>query len=356
VKINKRLEFLDALRFVAVMMVVVFHYTFNGIVNGKIDSIQQVGWLVDFTKYGYLGVELFFMISGYVIFFSSQIGSASRFIVGRVVRLYPAYWVAVLFTSCFAFFWGGEMMSITLKMVVANLTMLQSFMNIGDVDGVYWTLLYELKFYAAVFFFLIIGYQRHLRSIFVYWPVIFCAALLLDQQHRTFAGGYYYYFCAGALFGVLKNGLDWRVVLSLVVTFLLCIAYSSGKAQELTLVKSSQYSEAVIGAIIFSFFLIFSLQNIDFVQSLKIPFSRLLGSMTYQIYLIHAHFGYMLISQIATEENKFLAYLAVVTLVLFVSYIINLFVEDRLGVFWRHFFGSTIGRFVDSLQARLTKK
>lgn len=351
-----RLEWLDVLRFVAVMMVVAFHYTFNGIVNGKIDSISQVAWLVKFTKYGYLGVELFFMISGYVIFFSAQFGSASKFAVGRIVRLYPAYWFAVLFTSCFAVFWGGVMMSVTPKMVVVNLTMLQSFMNVGDVDGVYWTLLYEVKFYAAVFFLLLVGCQRHLRSIFVLWPVVFVLALLFDQQHRTFAGGYYYYFCAGALFGALKNRLDWRVVLSLAVTCLFCVAYSSGKASELTLIKSSLYDEVTIGVIILGFFLVFLLQNINLVRNLKMPFSSLLGSLTYPIYLIHAHFGYMLLSQIATEGNKFFVYPIALLLVLYISYVINQFVEVRSNAFWRMIFGRTVGRFLDSIQARLARQ
>jgi peptidoglycan/LPS O-acetylase OafA/YrhL len=153
----RRLELLDCVRFFAVLMVMAFHYTFNGIVNGKINSIRQVDWLVDVTKYGYLGVELFFLISGYVIFFSAQSGSSSKFAVSRAIRLYPAYWFAVLFTSLFSYYWGGELMAVTPTMVVINLTMLQSFLNISDVDGVYWTLGYEVKFYAAVFFLLLIG-------------------------------------------------------------------------------------------------------------------------------------------------------------------------------------------------------
>ena len=55
----KRLELLDFTRFIAVIMVVLFHYTFNGIVNGKIGSISHSPWLIEITKYGYLGVELF---------------------------------------------------------------------------------------------------------------------------------------------------------------------------------------------------------------------------------------------------------------------------------------------------------
>ena len=116
----KRLELLDYGRFFAAIVVVLFHYTFNGISNGKITSIAHTQSVIDLTKYGYLGVELFFMISGYVIFFSAKSGSASKFAVGRAVRLYPAYWFAVLFTSVFAFNWGGDLMSVQPRQIVVN--------------------------------------------------------------------------------------------------------------------------------------------------------------------------------------------------------------------------------------------
>jgi len=334
-------------------MVMMFHYTFNGIVNGKVTSVGQVSWLVEFTKYGYLGVELFFMISGYVIFFSAQSGSASKFAVSRALRLYPAYWFAVLFTSFFATIWGGELMSVTPVMVLANLTLLQSFLGVSDVDGAYWTLAYEIRFYAAVFFVLLVGGQKHLRKIFLCWPILFCIALYFGQDHRTYAGGYYYYFCAGALFAVLKDRFNWQVVVSLLVTFVLCMTYSSGKAAELTLAKGSAYSGAVIGILVSSFFFLFLLQNAKAIQEARIPNSKLLGSLTYPIYLVHAHFGYILLNQYASEANKSLVYPVVILVVIAVAYAINLFVEIRFSVFWRSIFKATLGRLVDTVQTKV---
>jgi peptidoglycan/LPS O-acetylase OafA/YrhL len=350
---SKRLELLDSVRFLAVLMVMMFHYTFNGIVNGKVTSIGQESWVVDFTKYGYLGVELFFMISGYVIFFSAQYGSASKFAVSRAVRLFPAYWFAVLFTSFFAIGWGSGLMSVTPVMVLANLTMLQSFFGVSDVDGAYWTLAYEIRFYAAVFVVLLVGGQKHLRKIFMCWPILFCIALFLGQDHRTYAGGYYYYFCAGALFAVLKDRFDWRVVVTLLITFVLCITYSSGKAAELTLAKGSTYNGAVIGLIVSSFFFLFVLQNAKEIQQARISHSKLLGSLTYPIYLVHAHFGYILLNQFANDGNKFFAYPLVIIVVLAIAYFINSFFEVRLAVFWRDIFYSTLGRLTDAVQEKL---
>ncbi|MBB1075267.1 acyltransferase [Rhodoferax sp. 4810] len=87
----KRLELLDYGRFSATLAVMFFHYFFNGIQNGKISSFEHIPWVIDFAKYGYLGVEFFFMISGYVIFFSSKEKTAGEFGAARVLRLFPAF-------------------------------------------------------------------------------------------------------------------------------------------------------------------------------------------------------------------------------------------------------------------------
>lgn len=50
------------------------------------------------AKYGYLGVELFFMISGFVILMTASNNSLKRFFISRAVRLYPAFWVCCTIT------------------------------------------------------------------------------------------------------------------------------------------------------------------------------------------------------------------------------------------------------------------
>ena len=50
--------------------------------------------IANVTKYGYLGVNLFLLISGFVILVSSDGKSPRQFVISRIVRLYPTYWVA----------------------------------------------------------------------------------------------------------------------------------------------------------------------------------------------------------------------------------------------------------------------
>jgi peptidoglycan/LPS O-acetylase OafA/YrhL len=68
----KRIQILDYARLAAALAVLLYHYTYSAILYGMIDSITYIDSLVCFTKYGYMAVEFFFMISGYVIFFSAR--------------------------------------------------------------------------------------------------------------------------------------------------------------------------------------------------------------------------------------------------------------------------------------------
>ncbi|WNC69645.1 acyltransferase [Thalassotalea nanhaiensis] len=351
----KRLELLDYGRFFAAIMVVVFHYTLSGITNGKIFSISQTPMLIEITKYGYLGVELFFMISGYVIFFSAKDRTASEFAIGRVIRLYPSYWFAVLFTSAFAAFWGGNIMSVSPVQILVNFSMVQSLFGVAHIDGVYWTLIYELIFYFAVFLLLLLGLQRYLRVIFICWPILFCIAYVFDIGSLPYVGNYFYYFSAGTIFALLADRFSWRACLSLIIVFVFCIVFSTGKVDSLSASKGVQYSSFTIALIVSSFFMFFVYQNSQKGKSLKLPMSKLAGALTYPIYLIHAHFGFMFLNKFATNNNKILMYILTFLIVLLVSAFMHLVIERRLYQVWKYLFVTLIGKPIQAVQNILLK-
>lgn len=98
---RQRVEIADYMRPLAAVSVVAFHYLYNGIENGKVGSIDHEP-IAGVAGYGYLGVNFFFMISGYVILASANGKSARQFAVGRALRLYPAFWVALIITTAFS--------------------------------------------------------------------------------------------------------------------------------------------------------------------------------------------------------------------------------------------------------------
>jgi peptidoglycan/LPS O-acetylase OafA/YrhL len=350
----KRMQLLDYGRFFAAISVIAFHYLFNGIHNGKISSITHIPEVIDLVKYGYLGVEFFFMISGYVIFFSAKNRRASQFAVSRAVRLYPAFWVAIIFTSSFAVFWGGEQMAVYPSLILTNFTMVSPIFGRGFVDGVYWTLIFELKFYILVFILLICGAQKKLDHIFLLWPVVIAIAVYYEKDYLPYLGSYFCYFSAGAILAMMKERKNVLHYSSLLLSLYLCVSFSAGKAPELSEAKGIFYSELIIGCIVAMFFMFFIIANSKIGSNLSLYGSRLLGGLTYPIYLIHAHFGYMFISQFATEENKLLIYLLTVFIVLSASYLIHILVEKKYSNFWKEFFNYIIGKPIEWLNFKST--
>ncbi len=146
---GNRLAALDGLRLLAALMVVFYHY----VALAK-PWEHDTGTIFPATRtaaqYGWLGVEIFFLISGFVICMSVWGRSLGDFAVSRVSRLFPAYWAGILLTTVVVKLWPEVDSFRGLDRVINNLAMLQSGSDAPDVDPVYWTLFVELKFYLIM--------------------------------------------------------------------------------------------------------------------------------------------------------------------------------------------------------------
>src|SRR5207302_7827749 len=141
-----RFQELDVLRGLAALGVVLFHYL------TRYDQIYTSRGDVPFGfSIGASGVDLFFVISGFVIFMTlGRCATASDFLISRFSRLYPAYWAAALLTFIVGSMWPLPDQHYTVIQLLINLTMLQGFGNVPAIDGVYWSLGVELCFYAVM--------------------------------------------------------------------------------------------------------------------------------------------------------------------------------------------------------------
>lgn len=143
---DARLFELDTLRGLACLAVMLCHYT----ATHKAAYIPVGPWTHFFSK-GHYGVLLFFMISGFVIFMSLERSPNTKsFLLSRFARLFPGYWVCVTLTTLVLLFSGIPDQHVTLLEYAVNLTMLQRFVYVAPVDGVYWTLAVELVFYGII--------------------------------------------------------------------------------------------------------------------------------------------------------------------------------------------------------------
>lgn len=169
---NKRIESLDALRGIAALAVVLRHYT----TIFSLDYEVPNNFNFEF-KYGYLGVELFFLISGFVIFMTiEQVKTSKEFIVKRFVRLYPTYWLSLLITTVTILIFGLPKMHFSIKDFLFNLTMIQDVVNpilqTKHIDGVYWSLAAELLFYGFILLLFQLKWLKHIKIIGFIWLII----------------------------------------------------------------------------------------------------------------------------------------------------------------------------------------
>ena len=143
---ERRLVEVDALRGVAALAVVAYHYT------TRYMELYGTGATPSFSApHGHFGVNLFFIISGFVIFMTlARTRQPMDFVVSRLSRLFPAYWVAVALTFAVISAWGLPGKEVTPLQALANLTMIHGLAGVPHVDGVYWTLEVELLFYAGM--------------------------------------------------------------------------------------------------------------------------------------------------------------------------------------------------------------
>ncbi len=97
------------------------------------------------------GFFIFFMISGYVILMTvERTGDLGTFAAARFSRLYPAFLVAVLFTTAVTDAAGFNPTPLTQADVYGNFVMVTFLLGIPAVDTSYWTLSYEVVFYVTI--------------------------------------------------------------------------------------------------------------------------------------------------------------------------------------------------------------
>jgi peptidoglycan/LPS O-acetylase OafA/YrhL len=162
---SKRFLLVDALRGIAAMSVFVFHLQ----AGHHIDLIMGVlpAWLAAILKYGYLGVAIFFVLSGFVIAHSLYsrnvtLSVAGSFMLRRSLRLDPPYLAAIVLTIGFSllsmcFVPGKQSPVVTAPQILAHVFYLQDILGYPAINAVFWTLCLELQFYFMYVLLLLAG-------------------------------------------------------------------------------------------------------------------------------------------------------------------------------------------------------
>ena len=149
-----RLYSLDILRGLAALAVALFH--FSG--HGYLGNASPASWAF---KWGYLGVDIFFVISGFIIphaLYESggELKKAPEFLLRRLIRLYPAYAATCILVLVLWF--GSSLMPgfqgvpphCSESQVVCHILFACDFLKLPWFNPVFWTLAIEVQYYLLV--------------------------------------------------------------------------------------------------------------------------------------------------------------------------------------------------------------
>jgi peptidoglycan/LPS O-acetylase OafA/YrhL len=321
-------------------MVCLFHYV------GKVQTGHAWGanprklfpTLSGVAVYGSLGVQLFFIISGFVICMSSWGRPLGDFFRSRVARLYPAYWVAIILTTLACLALPAVIPPLRLNEVIVNFTMLQQPLGVNRVLGVCWTLWVEARFYL-------------LFAIFVVWKgvtyrrvVIFCclwtvAGVIARVAHTPLTDeivmrDHASFFIGGlALYLIHRFGSDlllWGIVGT---SWALGQRYATTALWNPNVHSQFQRNPHIILAIVTLSFAAVAAVALGWLQWANWPWLTVAGSLTYPFYLVHEHLGWFAISILHRDVGlpPLATLVLAISCMLLLAFLIHHLVEKPLG-------------------------
>jgi len=301
-----RIPELDLLRFIAALAVVFFHYAFRGYAADDLTTMHYPP-MEPLARYGFLGVHLFFMISGFVILMTAGDASIKKFIVSRAARLLPAFWVCCTITFLVTLAIGGDRFTATWPQYFVNMLTLGGGFGADPIDGAYWSLGAELRFYRLVAIVLIIGQiGRSERWLFGWLIATVLVEAFPSIKLKTFlVTDYAGFFIAGAAcFLIRAHGLS-RSRIALV-----CAAWALSLYHEIQLLPyfsehfGLDLNPVVIAVVMTSFFAVLLVLALRPTPVFTSPRWVWFGALSYPLYLIHQNVGYMLFNAVGSAIDR----------------------------------------------------
>lgn len=312
-----RLPLLDALRGLAALSVCWYHLT-NSYAVGS--PVRESG------AYGWLGVEVFFVLSGFVIPYVLYHAAYdarrdwSRFLLKRIVRIEPPYLVAALggillwyLSSLAPGFQGqfpSDLISLSLLLHVGYLTGIAGY---EWLNPVFWTLAIEFQFYLLIS---LLFPVLTTRAIVLRWAIAVCFAALtvaLKGNSHNYIFGYLGLFSLGiAVFQFRVGIVGFRECMALCTLATLCLVVGHNLPTALTALFTAL-------AIVWK------------AESCTSKYLSWLGAISYSLYLVHVPVGGRVVNLgkrfVTTTAGEVAVSLAAVGVSLLAAYVLYLLVE-----------------------------
>lgn len=292
---------LDGLRFFAAFWVMNFHYFLND------DPIPQLHWY----RFGNLGVQLFFIISGFVIVQSLKGKTLREFASGRFWRLFPLFWVLCTLTYAMTIFLPDVRYALHFTDYLKTMTMLGDIFNgiVGPtalIDPSYWTLTIELIFYTGIALFVRFVGHRNIRYFLAAWLCVSALAFAFHVDENFYVKlllvRHAAYFVFGSALALIagreaththERWLDW----GLLFTSALYATYVHTRALPAYTIPNPN-DTLIVSVLHIAFFLcipmlVYLSGYVTHQRTLQAL--AIVGGLTYPLYLLHQRIGNMTI-------------------------------------------------------------
>ncbi|MEU4272062.1 acyltransferase [Streptomyces sp. NPDC026092] len=333
-----RLFALDGIRITAALVVVLYHYI--GLSSAwETNTSELFPALRPFALFGWLGVEIFFIVSGFVICMSVWGRTVGDFAVSRVSRLFPAYWAGIVLTALVLWFLPEVEELRQMEQwsdILVNLTMMQGGLGVGHVDHSYWTLFVELKFYALFAIVVLCGVTYRNCILFCgVWTLAAVAAPTTGFRLLQFLAMPQYapYFIAGIAFYLMHRYRPTMLLWAIVgVQFLLAQHYVRGRMNvNLGRHLSEQLPTWPARLVITAGFLAIAAVALGYLNRIQWRWLKTAGAITYPLYIIHMAIGITLIHHFRDRVAPVPLVVSVTAAMLVLAWLIHLCVERPLS-------------------------
>jgi peptidoglycan/LPS O-acetylase OafA/YrhL len=265
-----RIFVLDFLRGIAALSVV-FHHFFN---------VLDPGWLHSASFYGQLGVQVFFVISGFIIPYSLYrsgytLRNYGTFVLKRVVRLDPPYIVTVVLIillgvlSWYVPFQKDQVFQVSLPQVLLHFAYVNVFFGYPWLNDVFWTLAIEFQYYLLIGLAFPFVFSRDARVRLASFAALGAMAFVIKPP--TFIFYFIFLFFMGILTCQYKVGMIGKR------QYALLLAASTVMALVTTSFAQTTAGFAAVCAILF--------------LEMRYAVFNFLGKISYSLYLIHSPVG-----------------------------------------------------------------
>jgi peptidoglycan/LPS O-acetylase OafA/YrhL len=293
---------IDILRGIAALLVCLYHFSYSNLDYLHVNNILRIT-----GQYGRLGVEIFFIISGFILPYAMymkgyKINNSPKFLLKRIIRIEPPYIINIFlviflsYLSSFASLYRGPAFSIDYFNLSLHLGYLNSIFHLPSLNPVYWTLAIEFQYYLLIglLFPIIIHKNKLLR--YSALLILYAVSFLFDDTRLIFH--YSLFFIIGIILFhyITKLSTTKETIIALSISLFLIFL---------------KFNLPIILFVLFSCLMIL-FGNLNFSAG------RIVGRISFSLYLIHIPIGMRVLN---LSENF-----------IFNEYLRSLFVFLSIGV------------------------